>query len=192
VLFRCVGMETKTKKMKGEGIMVKVVSVLVLCLAVAVVAGCRKKSQEQAMNKAIEKAIEKQSGGKAKVDLSKGQMTFKDKEGQVTVSQGGGAQLPDGFPKDVLIHKGAAITIASKQPNVFSVVLTSKDDKSKIVDAYKSSLKSQGWEEASSMDMGDVTTFEYKKEKENRTLVVNVTKESDKTQITLIVETRKE
>jgi hypothetical protein len=166
--------------------------VLVLIGTVLVFTNCGKKAKDKAIEKAVEKAIEKQSGGKAKVDLSKGQVTIKDEKGQMTMTQGGGAQLPDGFPKDVLVYAGASITVSAKQPNAFMLVLTSKDDKKKVAETYKSTLKSQGWEEATAMDMGDVTTMEYKKEKEKRTLVISIAKSDNQTQITLNVETEKQ
>jgi hypothetical protein len=173
--------------------MFKPLSVFVLIASVIVATNCGgKKAQERAVQKAIEDSIKKQSGGKAKVDLSKGQITIKDKQGEMTMTQGGGAQLPDGFPNDVPVYPGAAITMSAKQPKAFMVMLTSKDDKKKVADTYKSTLKAQGWEEGSSMDMGDVTSLEYKKEKEKRTLVIGISKDNAGSRITLNVEKQAE
>jgi len=163
----------------------RVLSVLLAVGLVSVTANCGKKAEERAAEKAIEKAIEKQSGGKAKVDLSKGQVTIRDKEGQATFTEKGGAQLPEGFPADVPVYKGAAIVMSSKQQKSFTLMLTAGDDRKKVAETYKSAMKSQGWEEETTVDVGEALSLQYKKDK--RTVGINISQADDKTQIVLIV-----
>jgi len=157
---------------------------LVLVTALAFV-GCGKKAQERA----AEKMIEKQSGGKVKADLSKGQFTIKDKEGRATFSQGGGAEVPEGFPKDVLVYKGSQIVMSSKQKKNFTLMLTTKADPKTVADAYKAAMKSQGWDESNMVNIEGTISIQYQKEKEKRTTAVSISKSGDQTQITLIAET---
>jgi len=166
--------------------MARTLSILVLIASVCVLTNCGKKAEERA----IEKRIEKQSGGKVKADLSKGQITIKDKEGETVIAQGGGAKVPDGFPKDVLVYKNAAVTASVKQKNMFMLSLAAKDDMNKIAEAYKSSMKSQGWEEGMVMNMPDAVALQYKKGKRNASISIN--KEGDKAAIVLHVETEEE
>ncbi|MHB8111639.1 MAG: hypothetical protein ACYDHW_16575, partial [Syntrophorhabdaceae bacterium] len=79
--------------------MQKKILVAVLVLAIPFVfIGCGKSSEE----KAIEKFVEKKSGGKVKYDSSEGKITVK--EGNTTVTSGGNVQIPAAFPKDVPIY----------------------------------------------------------------------------------------
>lgn len=170
--------------------MFRMLSVLVLISTAVFLTSCGKKAKEEAASRAIEKAIEKQTGGKAKVDLSKGKVTIKDKEGELTMAQGGGADLPEGFPKDVLAYKGAQVMLAVKQANSMSVVLETKDDLKTVEEAYKTSMKAQGWEEETAMTMPEGVMHHYKKA--NRKASVTINKDPGKSRITLIVESEKE
>jgi len=156
-----------------------------IALSAVLVAGCGGK---KAAEKAAERAIEKQSGGKVKADISKGKVTIKDEKGATTFAAEGGAELPDGFPKDVLVYKGAVIVMSSKQQNTFTLMLHTKDDAKQIAEAYKTSMKSQGWEEKNMINIEGNVTIQYAKEKEKRQATVSVSKSDDQAQITLIVE----
>lgn len=163
--------------------MIKTLAALLLIASVALTASCRKKADERA----IEKAIEKQSGGKVKADISKGQVTFKSKEGEMTITSGGGAKVPEGFPKDVLVYRGAEVLMSAKERDSFTVMLTTGDNSETVAEAYKKAMKSEGWEEETSLQTPQGVGLTYKKEK--RIAIVNITKDDKKTQISLHVST---
>ena len=167
--------------------MSKVLSVLLMIVAAVAFTSCGKKAAEKAQERALEKAIEKQSGGKVKADLSKGQFTIKDKSGETSVAGEGGAQINPDFPKDILIYKGASAIASFKQGQSFTLMLKTTDDMKTVADAYKASMKAQGWKEESDMSMGDVTSLGYSKEK--RKAVVSVSKDNKATQISIVTET---
>jgi len=170
--------------------MFRMLSVVVLSLTAVFLANCGKKADEKAASRAIEKAIAKQTGGKAKVDLSKGEISIKSKEGEMTMAQGGGVELPPDFPKDVLAYKGSQVTLTAKQTDGMSVVLETTDDSKTVESAYKSGMKALGWAEEMTMAVPEGVMYHYKKG--SRTAMVTINKDPKKTRITLIVQLEKE
>jgi hypothetical protein len=144
--------------------------------------GCRKAS-ERIAEKMAEKAIEKNGGGKANVDISDGKISVKTKEGEMVATSGGSASIPSDFPKDVLVLKDAKLLATVKVPDGFSVTMESKDAPENIVKKYAAEMKANGWTEQASVDMGSGTMISYNKEKENRTTTVMVSKGDKITQV---------
>ncbi len=146
---------------------------------------------EKATERAIERQIEKASGGKAKVDLSKDKMTIKTKEGEMAISQSGAVDIPADFPKDVLVYKGAVVKMVFKQDKGVSMLLETADDVKKVAQAYQADMKANGWQEVGSMPMADGATLNYEKGKDNekRNVIVGIGRGDDegKTHITLTV-----
>jgi hypothetical protein len=128
--------------------------------AVALTA-CGKRHDE----KAIEKAIEQSSGGKASVDISKGKFEIKTAEGEFKMSSGEGVQIPADFPKDVYVHEGAKATAAMTLPKGHMLTLETADAVAKVAGAYQSKMEAQGWKQEMAMDNGGTKMFVYKKDK---------------------------
>jgi hypothetical protein len=148
--------------------------------------GCGKKVSDVVADKVAEKAIEKQTGGKAKVDTAGGKMEFTTAKGEkVEVNTKGGAKLPDGFPKDVYVYAGAAVNQSMKVEGSFHLMMESADAKSKVVDTYKSKLEADGWKQTTFADSGDTTMLQYSKGK--RTVMLTVSESDKKTQMNLMV-----
>ena len=84
--------------------------IAIVCAAALTGAGCGKKISEKIM----EKAIEANQGGKAKVDISNGAMTIKTKDGEFVAGQGAAVKLPADFPADVFLYKGAKPVVTMK------------------------------------------------------------------------------
>jgi len=161
------------------GLRASVAGVLALLLI-----GCGQESQERQ----AEKIIERESGGKVKADISKGKMTLKDAEGhEHTVSMGAAVEVPEGFPKDVLVYKGATPLTAMKGDNGYHLTLRTKDEPKKVADAYTSALKAQGWELEQTMAMPQGTMLHFKKGE--RTAAVVVTRSDDETMVQVTTQT---
>ncbi|MCX7048200.1 MAG: hypothetical protein NTX50_22290 [Candidatus Sumerlaeota bacterium] len=157
-------------------------------------AACGKKEDKSAASnliaqKAMEKAIEKQSGGKAQVDLSKQQMKIKTKEGAEAAFSGGaaGVEIPKDFPKDVLVYKGAKAITTVKDKKNFMLMLESADAVKTVAAAYKSDAKKQGWNEETSVESEKNIMLSFKKKTEKRALMIGLNGEDGKTGITLNV-----
>jgi hypothetical protein len=156
---------------------------LCLCCVILLVAACGRETQEAAMEKKIEDA----TGGKADVDMSdKGmKVSGETEEGKYEMTGGDAAKIPDDFPADVFIYKPSKAVMAMKVPEGFSVTLQTKDDKAKVLSAYKEQMAAKGWSEEGSMDMGDQSMRMYKKDQ--RMATVNLTPSDEGLAINLSV-----
>ena len=167
--------------------MIKKCLMFVFIVLVLLFIGCGGGSQERAAEKAAEKAIAKETGEKADVDISKDKVMIKSEGKEITIAGEGTASLPEDFPKDIYVYPGAGIKMSGKQENSFMLTLESKDDLKKVVSEYKDKMKAQEWKEKTTLDMGEQTMIEF--EKENRSTIINITKADDKTQIHIMINT---
>ena len=158
-------------------------ALVVICLVAG--SGCRKASETLA-SKLAEKAIEKNGGGKAEVDISNGKVTVKTAKGEM-IAAGAGASIPADFPKDVLILQNTKVLATIKVPDGFSVTLESKEMPDSIVAKYTAEMKSQGWSEQASINTGNGTMLAYSKEKESRSASIMVGKGDKTAQIVITV-----
>ena len=146
-------------------------------------AGCGKRVQERM----IEKAIERDTGTKADVRIGKEGFTAKTDKGQMSVTSGQSARVPENFPADVLVYKGANVVMAMQVGQANSVSLTTPDDMAKVVETYKQEMTARGWSQEAALDMGEQTVLTYRKE--GRTTAVAIAKDEGHggTQINLTV-----
>ena len=140
------------------------------CL-VLILAGCGKETQEAAMEKKIEEA----TGGDADVDLTDKGITVKGKteEGKYEMTAGDEAELPEDFPDDVYIYGPSRTVMTMKVPEGHSVTLSTKDDKSKVLSAYKKEMTGRGWSEEGSMDMGISSMLMFEKGERATTVTIS-------------------
>lgn len=109
------------------------------------------------------------------VNKKDGQVTFESasKDGKVTVTAGKeGVALPDGFPKDVPIYKGAVVQVASTQGKMMLVHLSVSAPVADALKYYQDQLKEQGWEISSTMNMGEGSMLAAKKGERQCTALV--------------------
>lgn len=146
-------------------------------------AGCGKEVQESAMEKKIEQA----TGGDADVDISDEGMkiTGKTEEGEYAITSGDETEIPDDFPSDVFIYRPSTAVMAMKVPEGHSVTLATRDDKDKVVEAYKKEMEAEGWSEEGFVNMGSHTMLAYVKDGRNAN--INIIPSDDKVQINVIV-----
>lgn len=145
-------------------------------------AGCGKSITQKASEKAAEKIIEKQTGGKANVDINKGNVKVETKEGKMEAGEN--VKLPSDFPKDIYVIEGtikAAISDQAREGQTISIETDKSMDE--VYSLYQEKLKSDGWKITGTMAYGDVSTVVA--EKDNRTASVVISKSGNKTTITL-------
>lgn len=128
------------------------------CLAVAF-GGCGRKTQEMA----VEKMIEKQTGGKADVDIAKGRMNIKTEYGEMSVTTGEGAKVPADFPEDVYLYSPGEVQMAMEVPNGHSVSLLTKHEAGKVKEICRKKMIAEGWEQKAAMDLGGQYMLSYAK-----------------------------
>jgi hypothetical protein len=158
--------------------MINRAAILLLIVFSLVLANCSGESEKITTQKGeeamTEKSIESSSVEKVDVDVSGETVKIKSKEGNVTISGGANVSLPDQFPRDIPIYKGAKVlhSMESIEDKAFSVSLTTKDNQATVVEYYTSTMKSQDWEEKGLMELPTQKILMYAKGNRNANLVI--------------------
>lgn len=101
--------------------------------------------------------------------------------GKVTVSE----DLPDDFPKDFPIYKGADFkgSVQGEQDGVkgFTASWETKDSLDKVKEFFDEEFSSGGWKETGTFSSGEMLTFTA--EKNDVAIYVTITRQDDKTMI---------
>ena len=157
----------------------------IILTAMMVMFGCGEKAGEKAAEEIAEKAIESSFDGEAEVDIKKDSVRIETEEGEMTMSMGDSVKLPADLPEDVLMYKGAELSMAMEHPQGFNLSLQTKDDVSKVSEVYLAEMTEKGWTKEMSMDMGGQKMMAFKKDKRN--VSVMISSDEEMTQITLTV-----
>ena len=135
----------------------------------------------------VQTVIENKTGIKTNLnDLSKGSMTFTDKETGQTVDIGAG-KLPAKFPSD-LVYPGATVvgSLAGGGTNESMIVtFASKDTVSEVVSQYQRLLAKSDWVIDSTIEFGPMTTIAIKNGTSDGTITISGDQKSNDT--TMIV-----
>lgn len=119
-------------------------------------------------------------------------VTMKTSDGKVNIAVNeSGVALPADFPKDVPVMKDAvvkAVMGTSEQGNLV-VIMSAAAPVAEVVSYYQQSLKAQGWNTESSMNMGEGAMLTLKKE--GRSLMLTVSKDGKDTNIQLALPNHK-
>jgi hypothetical protein len=154
-------------------------------LALAASCGpCGGRIGRKVVEKAIERRVEKETGKKVDIDLKgkEGQIKITGKEG--SFEAGEKVAVPDDFPKDVPIYPGAQARMAMKNKDQgVTMMLGSKDSLDQVASFYKKELADKGWKQEAEMTMPEHRMFTCSKE--NRKVVVSVTKDQEGALISL-------
>jgi hypothetical protein len=116
-------------------------------------------------------------------------MVLNSKEGQVKMSAGSAAKLPDGFPQDVPTYPGMTLTFSQsmKEKETFNLQATSPDSLDKISAHFKSEATAKGWTETTALDQNgegqQMKMIAYSKE--DRVLNIVLTSEESGNSITI-------
>jgi len=157
----------------------------IMLAVITVVFGCGKKGEEKAAEEVMEKVIESNMGGNAKVDIEKNSLRIQTEEGEMTMMSGDSIQLPADFPKDVFVYEEADLNNAMVHPEGFNLMFQTKDDSSKVSEAYLTEMEAKGWSKEMTMDMGGRKMLVFKKDE--RMANVSIASDDDMTQIVLTV-----
>ncbi len=196
-----------------KGILTGSLAVILLAAWMVVGSGCGKAAQtvtEKVTEKAIERSIAKDGGSAdVKLDSKSGTMQMKGKDasgndyemktgsdkdgfqfkqtgkdGSVT-QMGTGAKLPADFPKDIPLPDGLQVQLVQSSPEKKEHVVqgTSSTAVDKLGAFFKEKTPAQGWKELTTMNAGDMQTFQY--EKDERVLSVMLMKQDTTTTISI-------
>ena len=146
---------------------------LAMCVAVAVaISGCGENGLMEQVEERAKEAVERAGDGD-------------ESDAEVDYGIFGSASLPDGFPDDVHIYEGAAITHSSRDGGRMVVALRTGDEATKVLEVYEEKAKADGWELEAEHQMGSIANRIY--DKEGRQLVVNVNAVQDGTVVNLAI-----
>lgn len=157
------------------------ISLLVSVLMIG--CSCGEKADEKVAEKAAEKAIEAHTGKDADVKIDKESMRINTKDGEMSMTSGKSAKLPDNFPNDIPMYRGYVLDMAMEVPQGYSLSFTSKDEMSTVAEWYLKEMVNKGWAKEASMDMGDQTMLVFKKGERGVNLVI--APDEDQTRISL-------
>ena len=162
---------------------------VLLLTVVLVLAACGKSAEQKAAEKA-EKAFEKQTGGKAQIDLTKGKMTFKDKTGESVeiANKPGAVAIPADFPKDVFVYPGATPAMSLKSAEGTTLNLSTTDAAGKVSETYKEKMKAEGWTQETALEQPQMIMLSYNKGERRAMVHISPEDGGAKTQIMLVVE----
>jgi hypothetical protein len=154
--------------------------------SIVLITGCGERAEENA----IEKKIEKATGAEADVDLSKKgiKITGETDGGKYTVTTGEETEIPKDFPDDVFIYRPSKAIMATKIPEGYSIALTTRDNQSKVLGAYRQEMKAKGWSEETCMSMGPQSVLVY--EKNGRAANISIVTSDNALQINVTVTTK--
>jgi hypothetical protein len=148
---------------------------------VALAGGCGKKASEKTAEKMAEMALQAQTGGKADVQIDGEKMTIQSKDGSMNFSAGGDASIPEDFPEDVYVDRGAKVLMSMRNPGGYVLNLQTSEAVDGVVQSYRREMGGQGWTEEADMNMGGQRMLMFKKE--DRRASVTVARQGDITQV---------
>jgi len=137
-----------------------VVGIGLMAFAILALPACKGKTHGERM---AEKALEKATGGKAEVNVEKGGVSIKTKEGEVQL--GALSSWPADMPGDVPQFEGAKVFNAAKSESATetSWIVNFRDAEAAAVDSYIEGLKSAGFTSGMSSNTEDTVLFGGKK-----------------------------
>lgn len=143
---------------------------LVLTFGLLTAAGCKKTVGERAMEKMIEKA----SGGKAEVDASGGSLKIKTAEGETQIGAASQwpSDLPEGFPR---LEGKVSSAARMNGTDMTTWIVNVSDVKEAALAEYVQTMKDAGWNEnySSSSDQSMISHLE----KDNLTIMIAFVKD---------------
>lgn len=151
---------------------------LLLAIAAMQVTGCRKVAEE-----AAEQAVEQATGVDVEQDGDSVTITSEDDEGgQVNITTGEGAEVPDEFPDDFPLYDGdvtGSSSVASPDGSMVVVTVETKDDFDTVKDFFDKAFADEGWNvifQMSSSEGGSQgISYTLEKDERNATLTIDTT-----------------
>ena len=152
------------------------------------ISGCGKtasqKLGEKMTERSLEKTIEKQSGGKADIDINGGNSTITTDQGTISTSQTGQAKLPDDFSKDIFVYDDAKIAYSSSYagpPKMISVNYYTSSEPEQVFEKYKTMMEKDNWTKTDEVNMGsqNLMLLNYQKNNDERIVMISIAVETN-------------
>jgi len=146
----------------------------------------KEKLQEKAAEKAAETLMNDGKGNKGKVDLSKGTLTITNAKGEtLNVTAGGGAKVPDTWPKDVPVFKDGKVTFVMQADKGATISLETSEAPDKVFEYYEKTMPAQGWKVSIRSQTEQLSMLMMSKEPKRTATVTVSRREEGKTMVNL-------
>ncbi len=172
---------------------------IIACMALApLLAGCGEAAAERQVGEMLEKAMESEGGGDVDVVISgddSGSISISGDDGNASMSFGGSADVPEGFPKDLLPDDAdvqSAMTFSENDASMDNVSFTSKKGLDDMYQWYLDALPNAGYtvENKLQFDSDGSKTFTIISTGSNNDCTVSGTEGDDGTVYTISVVTK--
>lgn len=135
----------------------------VMSVFVLVGGGCTESLAERAVDRAIEKRIESETGHEADVDINDGSITFTDNASGATGQFGGNVKLPSDFPSDIPLPNGITLSGTASTPEGDWVTYTTDQSAADLGAWYEAELTADGFTKQGSFTTGTSSSWAFEK-----------------------------
>jgi len=158
------------------------VSSFIVLMVATIFSGCTSKKtiNEKVGEKIAENMIEAQTGAKVDIDSQGEKVTINSDEGQVQYSAGGQVDLPENFPRELIMASDAKIIMASSSEGNSTVSFVTNEEPMVMKEKYVSGLAGLGWKKETEVSISGATMINFTKE--NMNVVVNIGENNTKDQ----------
>ena len=138
-----------------------------------------RQEDQRTAEKIAEEAIRKAGGGEVKVDLEGDTVRFSSEQGDLTVSSGSGASLPEGFPDDIPIYDDAELLTSahSQQEEAFNATWTTDEEASKVKNFITGEMQKKGWQSETTLNTPRQTILAYTKDDRGASFIIATNEE---------------
>jgi hypothetical protein len=127
---------------------------------------------EKISEEIVEKTLEGQTGAKVDVDSQGKNITIKSDDGQVQYSAGGEVDLPQNFPRELIVVDDAKVILASSGEGNSAISYVTNFEHEIVKQKYVGGLAGQGWKKEMEVDAGSGIMLTFRKE--TMSVVINV------------------
>lgn len=152
---------------------------LLVAITVCSLSGCGRgcaKQQEKMATEVAEKLAEtsaKAAGKDVDINVKDGKFEMKTEDGKMSFQAGEDIDIPDDFPKAMIIYEGSKLMHYMNSDKGTSATFSSTDDRAKIVSSIKEKLEGGGWKTETSAAMGSMNIDSYNKDEVTLSVTVS-------------------
>ncbi len=128
------------------------------------------------------------SDGESKVDVNTedGTMTMSDGEGKTQIATGGKIDLPENFPKELVVADDARLSVATDLGKTMSVTYLTQAEMNVMIDAYKQVMTDRGWKKTLETIMPEISMLGFEKGGQSVSCVVSPNENKDEPEKTMV------
>lgn len=123
--------------------------------------------------------VQNKSGDKVDISSKNENITVESGDGKTQISAGGQVNLPENWPKELMVTNDHRIVMSTTVDKSSSVTFTTDLLQNEVKEKYVSNLTSGGWKKISEVNIDDGMMINFTKEKMNVVITIGANKEED-------------